>query len=92
MPVVYLRRDLEPLLEAVATELGLAARIKAYVPDKGADEPGWGQTAQILVVLARDEARLASRELGAGWVALKSTGGVRVWTDDYGSLIPLLKW
>ena len=49
-------------------------------------------TSSHLVVLARDEGTLEALDLGAGWVPLGAPDRVRVWTDDYASIVPLLRW
>ena len=83
--------DLEPVLAAAADRLGLAARIRRYSAPEDLPQPRLSESS-IVVVLAGDEGTLHSLELDAGWVALKSPGRVRVWTDDYTSIVPLLRW
>ena len=56
-------------------------------------EGGFKQsTSSHLVALARDGATLGALDLDAGWVPLGSPDRVRVWTDDYASIVPLLRW
>ena len=45
-----------------------------------------------VVVLARDESALQALDLDSGWAALGSPDRVRVWTDDYASIVPILRW
>ena len=83
--------DLEPVVAAVAARTGLAGRIKRYsAPEELAASKA--ATSSHLVVLARDEGTLEALDLDAGWVPLGSPGRVRVWTDDYASIVPLLRW
>ena len=83
--------DLEPVVAAIAARTGLAARIKRYSAPEALAESR-ASTSSHLVVLARDEATLGALDLGAGWVPLGAPDRVRVWTDDYTSIVPLLRW
>ena len=83
--------DLEPVVSGVAARTGLAGRIKRY----SATEEQTNSRASLssrLVVLARDEATLGALDLDADWVPLGALDRVRVWTDDYASIVPLLRW
>ena len=83
--------DLEPVLAALAERLGLAARIKRYA-GAGQDEPPprlW--ESSVVAVLAREEDTLEALALDGGWVPLEAPGRVRAWTDDYTSIVPLLR-
>ena len=83
--------DLEPVVAAVAARTGLAGRIKRYTaPEELAESKA--ATSSHLVVLARDEGTLEALDLDAGWVPLGAPDRVRVWTDDYASIVPLLRW
>ena len=83
--------DLEPVLATLAHDLGLAARIKNHEVPEDAPSPQPSQSSRV-VALARDEATLRALDLDEGWVALGSPHRVRVWTDDYTSILPLLRW
>ena len=83
--------DLEPVLAALAVRTGLAARIKRYTAPKGLPPPQ-PSTSSHVVVLAREEGTLRGLDLDAGWVLLGSPDRVRIWTDDYTSIVPLLRW
>ena len=84
--------NLEPVLAALASRLGLAARIRRYTsPDADLAPPRLTESSTVVVV-ARDERTLHSLDLDAGWVALGSPDRVRIWTDDYTSIVPLIKW
>ena len=83
--------DLEPVVAAIAARSGLAGRIKRYsAPEELAESKA--ATSSHLVVLARDEGTLEALDLDAGWVPLGAPDRVRVWTDDYASIVPLLRW
>ena len=83
--------DLEPVVAAIAARTGLVARIKRYSASE-AQTKSRASTSSHLVVLARDEATLRTLDLDAGWVPLGAPDRVRAWTDDYASIVPLLKW
>ena len=83
--------DLEPVLAALADRIGLAARIKRYSAPEDTPRPRLSESSTV-VVLARDEGTLHALDLDAGWVRLGSPDRVRVWTDDYASIVPLVRW
>ena len=83
--------DLEPVVAAVAERLGLFARVKRYSAPKDMPVP-LASTSSNVVVLTRDEGTFRALDLDAGWVPLGSPDRVRVWTDDYTSIVPLLRW
>ena len=83
--------DLEPVLAATADRAGLAARIKRYSAPEDTPHPLLSKSSHVIAV-GRDEATLRSLELDEGWMPLGSPGRVRVWTDDYTSIVPLLLW
>ena len=82
--------DLEPVLAALAERMGLAGRIKRYSAPENVSPPNIVQSSHV-AVLARDEDALRALELDPGWVALGTADGVPVWTDDYASIVPLLR-
>ena len=83
--------DLEPVLAAIAARTGLAGRIKRYTASDEEKE-SMASTSSQVVALARDEGTFAALDLDAGWVPLGAPDRVRVWTDDYTSIVPLLRW
>ena len=83
--------DLEPVLSVLASHLGLAARIKRYTAPDDVPSPRAAESSNV-VVLGRDEPTLRSLDLDAGWVPLGSPDQVRIWTDDYTSIVPLIEW
>jgi len=83
--------DLEPVVAAVAARTGLAGRIKRYSAPEELVE-SMAAMSSHLVVLARNEDTLEELDLDAGWVPLGAPDRVRVWTDDYASIVPLLRW
>ena len=83
--------DLEPVLAALAEHAGLVARIKRYRMPKEAPRPR-AATSSDVVVLAREESTLRALDLDVNWTPLGTPDRVRVWTDDYASIVPLLRW
>ena len=83
--------DLEPVVAALADRTGLSGRVKRYAAPEELMKTGEA-THSHLVALARDEETLRALDLDAGWVPLGDPGRVRVWTDDYASIVPLLRW
>ena len=83
--------DLEPVVAAIAARTGLVGRVKRYSALEEQTE-SMASTSSHLVVLARDEATLGTLDLDAGWVPLGASDRVRMWTDDYASIVPLLRW
>ncbi len=83
--------DLEPVVAAIAARTALVGRIKRYSATEEQMESR-ASTSSHLVALARDEATLGALDLDTGWVPLGSPDRVRVWTDDYASIVPLLRW
>ncbi len=83
--------DLEPVIAGLAARTGLAARAKRYTAPSALQESQASNSSHV-VVLARDEETLLGLGLDEGWVPLGTPDRVRVWTDDYTSIIPLLRW
>ena len=83
--------DLEPVVAAIAARIGLVGRVKRYEAPEALQE-SMASTSSNAVVLARDEATLGALYLDAGWVPLGAPDRVRAWTDDYASIVPLLRW
>ena len=83
--------DLEPVVAALADRAGLAGRIKRYDAPEALIKSREA-TSSHLVALARDEETLRALDLDAGWVPLGDPNRVRVWTDDYTSIVPILRW
>ena len=83
--------DLEPVLAALAHRLGLAARIKHYDAPGDLPSPRLSASSEV-VALGREEHVLRSLDLDEGWVPLGPPDRIRIWTDDYASIVPLIMW
>lgn len=78
--------SLPPVLGAIAQAEGLAGRQRGFVPAESAVDlfpAEW-------VVLARNEASLGAMGRDTRWDRLPTR--TRVWSDDYSSLVSVLKW
>ena len=81
--------DLEPVVAAAAQAGGWHAAKLVYRPRPNAPE---GETVSVWVALSRDKAAMARlRAHGGNWLALKPRAGFTPWTDDYSTILPLLK-
>ena len=83
--------DLEPVIAALARRLGLFARINRYLAPEELPPPR-ESASSVVVALTRDEATYRALNLDAGWIPLRSSDHVRAWTDDYTSIVPILRW
>jgi hypothetical protein len=85
--------DLSPVIAAAARD-GWHAKIRLYRPDqKDADENRY--SASNWVALTRKPERLdalLAANPKAGWQDLPDKKGFRAWSDNYASILPILKW
>jgi spermidine synthase len=82
--------DLQPVLAAAAAAEGWQARVRDYKP--GLADAGRNYTRSIWVALSKDR-RTLQQLTGSGeeWRPLSARRAV-AWTDDYASLLPLIRW
>jgi spermidine synthase len=84
--------DLEPVVAALAANGGWQARVLHYQPG-AADTPVLVSARSTWVALSRDPARLAAfTAAGGDWQALPNAAKVPVWSDDFASVLPVLRW
>ncbi len=85
--------DLEPVVAALAEDMGIAARGFAYQP--GPEQQMEGYTASIWIALADDDAAMTrfteSTGHSEGWLPLRGREGFPTWTDGFASVLPVLK-
>ena len=82
--------DLEPVVAAIAEEMGWSAKLLDDRPAaEGAETPLY--TRSIWAALAADESTLAALEEEAGWRPLQRRG-VPAWRDDFGSIVSVLRY
>lgn len=84
--------DLKPVLGAAAREAGWSAAVRDYSPDLSEAKYRVGHS--IWIAFARSPSslrRLTQYDPTLSWTALKADPEFRPWTDDYGSILPLLR-
>jgi spermidine synthase len=88
---------LEPVVAAAAERGGWHAALMHYLPDRGfVPKPGSSEakpgSASDWIALSRDKGvfdRLMAKDVG--WQALATKPGFTGWTDDYASIVPVLR-
>jgi len=75
------------VLGDLATNVGLQACFQFDVSDKSKHHLGtdW-------VIMARQKANLPTELINNNWKRLKAGANRRVWTDNYGNLLSILRW
>jgi SAM-dependent methyltransferase len=84
--------DLKPVIASAAANKGWVARVRRYSP--GDKDIALNQhTASLWVALSPSPETIAALEkAGPGaWQPLDGQAGFRPWTDDYGSVLPVLR-
>ena len=83
--------DLQPVVAAAAQE-GWAARLRYYRPSPH-DVAQQQHTASLWVAMSPSAATIARLEAAAPgkWEKLEGRAGFRPWTDDYASVLPVLR-
>lgn len=82
--------DLRPVLAALASERGLAALAQDDL-EVSEEEAARGKRGSQWVVLAREPEVLAPLAATGRWYELTAPPGAPVWTDDYSSVLSVLK-
>jgi spermidine synthase len=85
--------DLQPVVAAIAKELGLSARVRLYKPTDAERLESYNPS--IWIALARDDATMQRFTAATGkpdaWMAMPPTNGKPAWSDDFASVLPALK-
>lgn len=83
--------DLEPVLAAAARADGLHAALRDYTPDAAAFKAGAARSTWV--ALSRDPASLErlAKSAPGGWRPLAPRPGFTAWSDEYATVLPLLK-
>ena len=82
--------DVEPVIAALARELHLDGRIRRDLRLTAARQE-LGQSGSVWAVLARTGGLPRAIEADSSWKDLRATRRLRAWTDDYSSIIGLLR-
>ena len=81
--------DLDPIVAALAKRTGMMARLREDLQPSSPDA-----SASVWVALARDPATIARLEAESppgAWQPLPETAET-VWSDDFASVLPYLRW
>jgi hypothetical protein len=83
--------DLKPVV-AAAARAGWTARLRHYVPTVE-DRDGNQHTSSMWVAMSPSAATIARLEAAnpGAWQPLEGRSGFRPWTDDYASVLPILR-
>jgi hypothetical protein len=84
--------ELEPVIAAAARDGGWQARLRFFDPDRR--DEGKHYASSSWIALSRDPAtmtRLLAATKADRWRALSERPGFSPWTDDYGSIVHILK-
>jgi hypothetical protein len=79
--------NLVPVVEQEAADAGLKA---AYVVSQA--DRDTGVFASDWVLVSGNEQFLSNPKVAQATVASPAAPGLRLWTDDYNTVLPLLKW
>lgn len=82
---------LEPVLAAIADELGLVAISRNDSPIRPEDG-ALGRFDSNWVILARSHEDLAPLHASGHWVPIPYIPGFRAWTDDYSNVLRVFDW
>lgn len=83
--------DLKPIVAAAAHDGGWATAARLYTPDP--KDARYHYTMSAWIALSRDPQRLKRLTTLTGaqlWEPLTPRPGISAWTDDYGSILPIL--
>ena len=83
--------DLVPVVTALASDAHLPCRVRAMmdVPEEMADSLRIANS--VYAVIARSEADFGTLASDPRWVTPKPRVNLRLWTDDYSSLLSVLR-
>ncbi len=83
--------DLEPVLAALARDAGLVVLVRADT-DVPEDEFALGKAPSVWLVMARRADDLAVLAANPHWLPSRRNERAAIWTDDYSSLLSILRW
>lgn len=87
--------NLEPVVSAIAKDLGIASRVVRYIPMDEEISEGLSYNASIWVALTRDEDSMTRFTESTGrsgdWVPVPEDKAVKGWTDSFASILPVFK-
>lgn len=86
-----LHLDLEPVLAHLAADAGLVCLVR---DDTGPVDPNSapGKSPSVWLVMARERAHVNALTRDPRWFPARRIEGQALWTDDYSSLLSVLRW
>jgi hypothetical protein len=83
--------DLKPVLGALARDAGLVALFQDDIV-LDPEEAARGKSASQWAIMARDRADFGALDGDPRWHPLEGQPGAAVWTDDFSSILSVLRW
>ncbi len=84
--------DLEPVVAKIATAGGWTVSVRRYNPPDPSVQPhGQWDTPSWWIALSRDPDSIRTLTADGGWRPIKTRADLRVWTDDYASVLPVIR-
>ncbi|WP_199554830.1 spermidine synthase [Sandaracinobacteroides hominis] len=85
--------DLRPVVAALARDIGMTARMRTYVPSDADKMESYNPS--IWIALTRDDAAMTrfteATADSADWLPVPARDDVPAWTDEFASVLPVLK-
>ncbi|MEZ6140477.1 MAG: hypothetical protein R3B84_07895 [Zavarzinella sp.] len=83
--------NLEPVVERIATELGLKAIVMTDYHGTDENKPGYivGKNPSTWIALTKSPLALNALQQDSRWTSLESNPNVGLWTDDYFSILKI---
>jgi hypothetical protein len=79
-------------IPATASQGMRASIIQSPPDDQGALSSIWVLVTKDMDILAQSQIAEAARPIVRRWPLTSWTGRLGLWTDDYSSLLPILRW
>lgn len=83
--------DLRPVVAGLARDAGMACYIEEDLGLSVADIQG-GKFGSIWAVMARRPSDLGAMAGDSRWVSVSSWPDIKLWTDDYSSILGIIRW
>ena len=84
--------DLQPVVAAAAAQGGWRAAERRYRPDKAGRDRSETGSDWIAMSASPETLKQVVQGSGEKWVAVPSRPAFAPWTDDYASVLPLIRW
>jgi hypothetical protein len=84
--------DLDPVIAGAARDGGWSVAMRRYRPDPQAMLRNEGASDWVVMSLSRGTLAKVVDSSGAQWMPLAAQTGFSAWTDDHGSVLPLISW